>query len=120
MKVIGLMIRLKVEELMNIWMELNTWENGEKIANTDMESRVGQTMQNMKVITNMEKNMVSVLSNGVMGLHTSVNFIITISMAKAYTLGQTTESTKENGDPIKCTEKALSPGLTGVNMSENT
>ena len=36
-KVIGLMIRLKEEELMNIWMVLNTWENGEKIANTDME-----------------------------------------------------------------------------------
>ena len=116
MKVIGLMIRLKVEELMNIWMVPNTWENGEKIANTDMESRVGQTMQNMKAITNMEKNMVLVLSNGVMGPHTSENFIITISMAKAYTLGQTTESMKENGDPIKCTAKALSPGLTGVNM----
>ena len=68
MKVIGLMIRLKVEELMSIWMELNTWVNGEKIANTDMESRVGQTMQNMKVITNMGKNMVLVLSNGAMVL----------------------------------------------------
>jgi hypothetical protein len=57
-KVIGLMIRLKEEELMNIWMVLNTWENGEKIANTDMESRVGQIMPNMKAIMNMERNMV--------------------------------------------------------------
>jgi hypothetical protein len=37
MKVTGSMIRLKEEELMNIWMVPNTWENGEKIANTDME-----------------------------------------------------------------------------------
>jgi len=36
MKVIGLMIRLKEEELMNIWMVPNMWENGEKIASTDM------------------------------------------------------------------------------------
>ena len=105
---------------MSIWMELNTWVNGEKIANTDMEQRVGQTMQNMKVITNMGKNMVLVLSNGAMAPHTQVNFIITISMAKAYTLGQTTESMKENGDRIKCTAKVLSPGLTGVNTSANT
>ena len=54
---------------MNIWMVPNTWENGEKIANTDMESRVGQTMPNMKEITNMAKNMASVLSNGAMAPH---------------------------------------------------
>ena len=120
MKVIGLMIRHKEEELMNIWMVPNTWVNGEKIANTDMESRVGQTMPNMKEIMNMAKNMVLVLSNGAMAPHTSENFIITIFMGKAYTPGQTTESMKENGDLIKCMEKELSHGLTGVNMLENT
>jgi len=120
MKVIGLMIRHKEEELMNIWMVPNTWENGEKIANTDMESRVGQTMRSMKAITNMERNMELVLSNGVMALHTSENFIITIFTERVFTLGQTTESMKENGAPTKCTEKALSLGPTGVNMSVNT
>jgi len=120
MKVTGSMIRLKDEELMNIWMVPNTWENGEKIANTDMESRVGQTMPDMKAITNMERNMELVLSNGAMAHLTSGNFIITIFTARVFTLGQTTESMKENGAPTKCTEKELSLGPMGVNMSENT
>ena len=120
MKVTGSMIRHKDEELMNIWMVPNTWENGEKIANMVMESRVGQTMLNTKAITNMERNMALVLSNGVMALHISENSIITIFMAKVFTHGQTTESTKENGDPIKCMVKAHLLGLMDVNMLENT
>ena len=119
MKVIGLMIRLKVEELMSIWMELNTWVNGEKIANTDMESRVGQIMQNMKVITSMVRNTASVLSNGVMDHLTSVNFTTIIFMVKVCIHGQTTEFTKVNGDQIKCMGKVLLLGQTGVNMLEN-
>ena len=104
---------------MNIWTVLNTWVNGEKIVNTDMESRVGQIMQNMKVITNTVKNTASVLSNGVMDRLTSVNFTIIIFMVKVCTHGQTTESTKVNGDQIKCMGKELLHGQTGVNMLEN-
>ena len=54
-----------------------------------------------------------------MALLTSENFIITIFMARVYTLGQTIESMKENGDQIKCMEKALSHGQMGENMLEN-
>jgi len=119
MKEIGLTIKLKEEEHMSIWTVLNTWVNGEKIVNTDMESRVGQIMQNMKVITSTVRNTASVLSNGVMDHLTSVNFTIIIFMVKVCIHGQTTEFTKVNGDQIKCMGKELSHGLTGVNMLEN-
>lgn len=104
---------------MNIWTVPNMWENGEKIANTDMVSRVGQIMLNMKVITNTGKNTVSVLSNGAMALLTSENFIIIIFMVKVSIHGQTTEFTKGNGDPTKCMEKVPLHGQTGENTSEN-
>jgi hypothetical protein len=119
MKEIGLTIKLKEEEPMSIWTVLNTWVNGEKIVNTDMESRVGQIMQNMKVITSTVRNMASVLSNGVTDHLTSVNFTIIIFMVKVCIHGQTTEFTKVNGGQIKCMGKELLHGLTGVNMLEN-
>lgn len=51
---------------------------------------------------------------------TSANSIITTSMEKESTLGLTTDTMKENGGAIKCTEKVLSHGVmdasTLVNM----
>ena len=73
-------------------------------------------MPNTKATTNTVKNMESVLSNGAMALRTSENSIITIFMVRVFTLGQTTESTKENGDQIKCMVKVLLHGLMGENM----
>jgi hypothetical protein len=57
MKVIGLTIKLRVEELMSIWMALNILVTGKKIDNMDMELKHGQMVQNMKVIMNLERNM---------------------------------------------------------------
>jgi hypothetical protein len=57
MKVIGLTIKLRVEELMSIWMVLNILVTGKKIDNMDMELKHGQMVQNMKVIMNLERNM---------------------------------------------------------------
>jgi len=80
-----------------------------------MVSRAGLTMPNMKATTNMERNTESVLSNGVTALLILVNFIIITFMEKVCILGLIIESTKENGDQIKCTEKVPSPGQMAVN-----
>lgn len=85
-----------------------------------MVSRAGLIMPNMKATTNTERNTESELSNGVMALLTLVNSIIITSMEKVCILGPIIESTKENGDQIKCTEKVPSPGQMVVNTSAST
>lgn len=52
------MIRLKVEELMNIWMEQNMWEIGKRIDNRVMVLKLGLMELSMKVIMKMEKSTV--------------------------------------------------------------
>lgn len=116
MREIGSMIKLTAEELMNTWMVPNILENGEKIDNTGMVLKVGQIMLNTKETTNMEKNMESEHSNGVMGRHILENFIIIIFTERECIPGQIAEYMRENGDPIKCTVRELLRGL----MEENT
>ena len=57
MKVIGLMIKPKVEELTNILMGPSMLETGKKTDSMDMELKRGQIMQNTKETTSTEKNM---------------------------------------------------------------
>ena len=65
----------------------------------------------MKEITNMAKSMELVISIGLMSLVTLASFIITIYMAKVFTLGKTVANMKANGEQIECMEKVLSHGL---------
>ena len=114
--VIGSTIRHTVVELTSIWTEPNTSVTGKRINSTAMESKPGQMLLNMKVTTSLAKSMESVPSSGLTDQPILGNSIITIFMEKVFTLGPTTVSMKENGEPTKCTEKELSHGL----MEENT
>lgn len=67
-------------------------------------------LQSMRVTTNSVRNMVLVPSNGPTVQHILASSTIIISMAKVYTLGQTVENTKVNGEPIRCTAKEHSHG----------
>jgi hypothetical protein len=73
----------------------------------------------MKETMNMEKNMEPVLSNGLMDLCTLENFITTTFMVKESTLGQMVANMKENGEVIKCTERAHSLGQMAGSMLVN-
>ena len=67
MRVTGITIKPREEELMNMLMVQNMSETGRKIDNMVMVLRLGQTMRNMKEITNMVKSTALALSNGLMG-----------------------------------------------------
>lgn len=58
------MIKLKVEALMNIWMEQNMWEIGKRIDNKVMELKLGPMELSTKVIMKMEKSMESAHLDG--------------------------------------------------------
>ena len=70
----------------------------------------------MKAITNMAKSMELVISIGLMSLVTLASFIITIYMAKVFTLGKMVANMKANGEQIECMEKVLSHGLMEGNL----
>ena len=55
--VIGKMIKLTAEELMNTWTVLSMLVTGKKINNMDMVLKLGQMHRSMKVIINLVKNM---------------------------------------------------------------
>lgn len=119
MKVIGLMIKPKVEELTNILMGPSMLETGKKTDSMDMELKRGQIMQNTKETTSTVKNMELAHLNGLMGPLILVSFTTIIFMAKVYIHGQITEFTKVNGDQIKCMVKELLHGPMEENMLEN-
>lgn len=109
---IGSTIRHMVVELTSIWTVPNTSATGKRINSMAMVSKPGQMLPNMKATTNSARSMESVLLSGPTDQPTSVNSIITISTEKEFTLGPTTASMKENGEPTKCTVKVLLHGLT--------
>ena len=92
---------------------------GKKTGRTATESRRGPIMQNMKEHTKMERNTALELSSGLTNQFILVNSSITISMAKASTLGLTEGNTKVNGETIKCMEKEHSFGQMAVSISVN-
>jgi hypothetical protein len=106
----GLMTRLMEEEIMNISTEQYTVETGRRTDNMATVLKHGLMEPSMRVIMNMERNTELEHSNGQMDLLTSENFIITTSMEKEYTHGVITENMKENGEPTRCMEKAVSLG----------
>jgi hypothetical protein len=108
------------EEYMNILMEQSTLETGKKINNMDTEWKLGQMLQSMKEIMNMEKNMELEPSSGPTAPHILVNFITIMFMEKEFILGLIIENMKENGKQIKCTVKAHSLGRMGGNILEST
>ena len=116
MKVSGLTTKLKAEELMNIWMELNTSETGKRTDNMVMELKPGQIAQDMKATTSMERSTVSVHLSGLTIHLTLESFIIITSMEREFIPGLTTVNTRVNGEPTRCTvkEPLLGP------MEENT
>ena len=95
---------------MNIKMEHSTLEIGKKIDNMVTEQKHGQMVHTTKVIMNMERSTVQVTSDGQTALVIQGNFIITIFMAKVFTLGKTVVNMKENGEQTECMEKEHSPG----------
>jgi len=64
----------------------------------------------------MERNMVSVLSNGQTDPHISENFIIITYMEKEFTFGLMEGLMRESGEEIKCMEKAPLHGPMAANM----
>jgi len=113
------MTKLKDVAPMSILMELSILETGKRIANTAMESKTGQIMPGMRATTNLERSIVLVLLSGLMALLTLVNSITTTSMERECTHGQTTENTRENGEPTRCTAKVPLPGLMAESTSES-
>jgi hypothetical protein len=113
------MIKRMAEAPISIWMELIIAEIGKKTSNMVMELKPGRMLQNMKVITNMGRNTVSVLSNGLMDLLTSVNFTTITYTEKEFTRGQIIENTRENGEQTKCMEKELLLGQIPESILEN-
>ena len=120
MKVSGLTTKLKAEELMNIWMELNTSETGKRTDNMVMELKPGQIAQDMKATTSMGRSTVSVHSSGLIVHLTSESFIIITSTERECIPGPTTVNTKVNGEPTRCTVKEPLLGPMEENTSVNT
>jgi hypothetical protein len=120
MKESGKTIKLMAVVCIFIWTVQNTLEIGKKTNNTDMELKHGLMVHAMKVIMSMVRNMVPVLSNGLMALCTLESFTTTIFMVKVFTPGQMVENTRANGEATKCMGKALllgqTEGSTLVNM----
>ena len=104
---------------MSTWMEPSTSEIGKTIDSMDMAWKLGQTLQNMKVIMNMEKNTVLVLSSGLRIHYTSVSFTTIIFMGEASILGLIIENMKESGELTKCMGKERLPGLMEESMWES-
>ena len=119
MREIGLMIKLKEEAFMSIWMEPSTLGTGKRIGSMDMELRPGPMELNMKEIMNQEKNTGSGHSSGVMVLFILVSFITTIFTEKEFTHGQIIENTKENGEQTRCMVKVHLHGQMVENILEN-
>ena len=116
----GSTIRPKVEVLMSTWTVPNMSETGKKIDNMDMESRPGLITPFMKAFTSMVRSTVSELLSGLKAPLTSVNFITTVFTERVCTHGPTTENTRVNGEPTKCTVTEHLLGLMVENMLVST
>lgn len=74
----------------------------------------------MKEITNMERSMAQVHSNGLTTRNTLVSSTTITFTAREFILGVMAGGMKVNGRTIRCTEKVHSLGLMGGNMWEST
>ena len=110
MKEIGRMTRLMDVVFMNTMMEPDLLVTGRTIGSTVLESRLGPMALTTKVVMSSGRNMVWVLSNGLITANSSVSFTTTIFTEKVFTSGLITVAMKVNGVPTKCMVKAHSPG----------
>jgi hypothetical protein len=120
MRVSGITIKPREGAPTNTQMAPSILVIGRKIDSTVTALKPGQTMPSTRATTSKERSTALELSNGLIPLRTSVSFIIITFMARASTRGPTEEFTRANGEPTKCTEKALLPGRMAGSMSEST
>lgn len=110
-KVNGSTIKRMARELTFTWMVRSTLVSGLKTNNTDTVLKHGQMAHAMKETTNMERNMERVPLSGLTPQCLLVNSTTITFTEKVFTCGVMVVNMKVSGKIIKCTAKAVSPGL---------